>query len=499
MGIISICFLGILNHDLWTPDEPRAAAISLEMSHTGNFVIPFLAGNPFIEKPPLYFAAAAGLIKTMGPVVGNTGAIRFTSALFGLFTLLATFLLARCLKGRSFAFLSIIILGTMEGFVENFHWIRVDAALSFFVVSAIWCFAEVYLKKRPWFLPLAGLFTACAFLSKGLIGPLLIAIPWAVLFFIWLKQNRGTDKKNSLFVLQHILCTGIFIFISGLWIVLLRIKGGQDLWNQWFWVNQVGRLTGSASKGHHHSGEPFYYLITMAMYSMPWLPLIIIWIFSAFKRLWQDKTISKENMLLLIWGAGTILILSISVTKRSIYLSPALPAFAMMCALVLEEGPWGSFEIYSRFWSVFCTIIMIFLTILPFTVFLAKKSIPERMFSFISTFGFNNYIAGAGVIICLYLLLNWKKTGSSSSFFKFAIITIVFYLVMFLGPMKAIDLEKSMKSSIQEFAGHISTEARPHVAGWNFNETMRANFYYYCNWSVPQIKKKARVQTIING
>jgi 4-amino-4-deoxy-L-arabinose transferase-like glycosyltransferase len=30
----------LFNHDLWTPDEPREAAIALEMSLTGVWVVP---------------------------------------------------------------------------------------------------------------------------------------------------------------------------------------------------------------------------------------------------------------------------------------------------------------------------------------------------------------------------------------------------------------------------------------------------------------------------
>ena len=84
IAVIAICFLGIFNRDFWTPDEPRVTAISLEMSRTGNLIIPQLAGEPFIEKPPLYFIIAAGLIRTVSPLVGNIGAARSTSLIFAL-------------------------------------------------------------------------------------------------------------------------------------------------------------------------------------------------------------------------------------------------------------------------------------------------------------------------------------------------------------------------------------------------------------------------------
>ena len=139
---------GIFDRDLWTPDEPRDAAISMEMGRSGNYVIPRLAGVPFIEKPPLYFAVAGIAEQTLGRLLGPVGAIRLTSALWGLGVLGMTFLLVRRLSSSETAFLSVVLLGTMVGFVENMHWIRVDAALAFFVIAAVWAFGEVFAGQR---------------------------------------------------------------------------------------------------------------------------------------------------------------------------------------------------------------------------------------------------------------------------------------------------------------------------------------------------------------
>ena len=70
---------------------------------------------------------------------------------------------------------------------------------------------------------------------------------------------------------------------------------------------------------------------------------------------------------------------------------------------------------------------------------------------------------------------------------------------IFLGPVKAVDLEKSMQKTITEFYAQIPAEQRPKVAGLNFSETMRGYFYYYCNWSVPQIRDPDRLRKIMAG
>src|SRR5262249_32439221 len=45
-----VSFVGISN-ELWTPDEPRDAAIGRAMWESGDWIIPRLNGAPFLEKP----------------------------------------------------------------------------------------------------------------------------------------------------------------------------------------------------------------------------------------------------------------------------------------------------------------------------------------------------------------------------------------------------------------------------------------------------------------
>ena len=281
---IALCFTGIVHRDLWTPDEPRVAAISLEMSRNGNFIIPYLAGEPFIEKPPLHFALAAGLTRIFGTTIGNTGAIRLLSALMALGTLAVTFLLARRLGGMTLALPSAVILATMPGFIDNFHRIRVDPSLAFFVAAAIWCFAEVYVADRRWYCLPAGLFTAGAFLVKGFIGPVVIGMGWLGLAIPWgIKRIRGQGKPQF-YAGVHGVGVLLFVILTGSWMALFRLKGGADLWNIWLWGNQVGRLLGTSQEfSHLQPGKWYYYLIALAMYGIPWISVIFLWVWFFFQ------------------------------------------------------------------------------------------------------------------------------------------------------------------------------------------------------------------------
>jgi 4-amino-4-deoxy-L-arabinose transferase-like glycosyltransferase len=50
-------FGGIGNHHIWPFDEAFVAEIAREMHVSGDLVVPALGGRPFLEKPPLHYAA----------------------------------------------------------------------------------------------------------------------------------------------------------------------------------------------------------------------------------------------------------------------------------------------------------------------------------------------------------------------------------------------------------------------------------------------------------
>lgn len=504
IGIICVILLlmGSFGRDLWTPDEPRVAAISLEMSRGGDYLVPHLSGIPFVEKPPLYFAVAAGFINALGRHIGNVNAIRQTSVMFGIGTLLMTFLLARRLYGKDGnpAILAAAVLSTMVGFVLNFHWIRVDAALIFFVIAAVWCLAEVYLAQKFWFCLPAGLFCAGAFLSKGPVGPILVAIPLLILFVLgMIRPYNKTGTAWTGFILFHVAGLLLFIVLSGSWILYLKIKGGADLWNQWFWTNQVGRMMGtSAALGHIRRGRPFYYLVQTVISTLPWFPLILFWLGSISASLFKRRSISRGDFFLFAWGACTLLLLSLSATKRPIYMAPLLPAFALMCIPVLPslaQNKW--IRGYGYFWIGLCAVLLAVFALVPLAATFLPHKIPAPALAALRTFGPANALSGAACLACLYLLFSFGKAQKAVGGFLFA--SALLYIGMFAVPVKAVDAAKSMRTDIMAFTGRIPAAAQPHIAGYDFNETMLGCFYFYSNWAVPQITDKARVARIIAG
>src|SRR5690348_5217523 len=91
-GLIIIAWVvfGLIGHDPWKPDEAYTWGLVNHILKSGDFVVPTLAGEPFMEKPPLYFISAA-FSTQLFPWLAPFDAARLVT---GFYVALALFFLA---------------------------------------------------------------------------------------------------------------------------------------------------------------------------------------------------------------------------------------------------------------------------------------------------------------------------------------------------------------------------------------------------------------------
>lgn len=497
--LVVICLLisivGIADHDLWTPDEPREAAIALRMNRTGQWLLPNLAGQSFVEKPPLYYLMAAGLLRLAGPIMGSTVALRLTSVLLGLATLGMTYLLARRLFDRRFALLTLLILATMPGFIHLTHWLLIDTALMFFVAAALWAFAEAYLGGRLSMLILGGLLTAGAFLCKGFIGPLIILLGWLGLSIPWARYNgRGLAAKPACLGF-HLLAFLLAVGPALAWMLALYRVGGPEVWREWFWVNQFGRFTGEAAHLGHNSG-PWYYFLVLPVYLLPWIAAFMI---GAARLVVQRGKISGSWGCLALWALGGLLLLSMPATKREIYLSVLLPAFAIISALALNEPSYFRWVQRSlQVWTI--AIIALVALLAGWSVswlwpdgawFYAHKHQTGGWYAIIALLGL------AGMLVIWYgdRWLKWDGDWLQRAI----AVTALGYLTALTVLVPVIDGWKSYGPAFRSMATAVSQRGDARLAGWDFDETTRAGFYYYCDLVFPPVSDTVELKSILAG
>ncbi|MGI9590320.1 MAG: ArnT family glycosyltransferase, partial [Myxococcota bacterium] len=127
-GALALFLLGLGRTDLWAPDEPRYAHVAAELfameRGAQDLVLLRVNGEPYDQKPPLYFWLAA-LASVPGGRVSEWSA-RLPSALAGLATLALTFALGRRLFDARVAAWGTAFLATVFDFAFLARRARLD-------------------------------------------------------------------------------------------------------------------------------------------------------------------------------------------------------------------------------------------------------------------------------------------------------------------------------------------------------------------------------------
>ena len=79
---------GLFGRDPWKPDEAYTFGVVNHMVQTGDWIVPHLAGEPFMEKPPLFFFTSAMFVRLLGGALSPHDAARLATALYVGLTLL---------------------------------------------------------------------------------------------------------------------------------------------------------------------------------------------------------------------------------------------------------------------------------------------------------------------------------------------------------------------------------------------------------------------------
>jgi 4-amino-4-deoxy-L-arabinose transferase-like glycosyltransferase len=385
--LIPLFSLGISNHGLWTADEPRVAEIGREMAETGNWAVPTLNRKPFLEEPPLYYGVLALTFKAFGV---SDKAARIPSAFFAFASVLVLFFTAHLLFGSRVALIAGLVLATTGEYFRVAHWIIVDGALTFFIMSAMGLFIAGYLSEdnRKKLLHYILLYISCtfAFYTKGFIG---IVIPGlTVLVFLAVERNLRELLKMRIW-----LGLLIFIIMTLPWFVALWQQAGMEHLKVFFVHNHLqrflpagmaGNLSGSVS-GHH---SPFYYYLTgFPTGFLPWSILLIPVFYYAFLKPGQssnpDAASQKGRLFAKCWFFSGIIFLSAASTKRTLYLMPIFAPMAILTAAYINSTMTS--QGLNRIGKVFLWVFNVFLLIIGIAMMPAYFSIKEEFLAGVSS------------------------------------------------------------------------------------------------------------------
>jgi 4-amino-4-deoxy-L-arabinose transferase-like glycosyltransferase len=326
LTVCSVLFflIGLGNHDLWNPDEPRVAGITAEMARDGDLVIPRLNKEPFLEKPPLYFWASSAVMNLLGE---NAYTARLISALSGLFGVLVIFVLARSMGFSPLAaFLSGFVLATSPQYWDLSRRCLIDMTLCFFIACCMASYFQAIQasqKTKTWSV-LFVLSLSCAVLTKALVG---LVIPLSALSVWLIIREEFSLRPWALLLVGSVLCFIPFV----IWLVFLYKGMGWGGVYEVVWTNNFGRFSGSRGA---HIQPLFYYLYDFPSKFLPWtlfIPLAAIYHFQGIVN--QKKR--NPSLFILAWFIAPFVLLSFSAGKRGIYLIPLFPAMALFVGTAL--------------------------------------------------------------------------------------------------------------------------------------------------------------------
>ncbi|NOR75241.1 MAG: hypothetical protein GQ525_08780 [Draconibacterium sp.] len=316
--IVGLAYFFGLFIDL-TGDSGLYAAISRQMVESGDWFNLSINGEPYDQKPHLFFWLAGFGIKLFG---NNNFAFKLFPFLYGLLGIYFTYRLGKQIFSNKVGKLAALIAGTSQISFLYFFDFHTDTVLQTGVVLALWQLAAYLQKKKVENFVLGFLGIGLAMLSKGPIGAILAF--FAVLLFL-----LGKKDFRQLFHPKWILGILIVLIVISPSLIHLYNSFGFEGLKFYFITNNIGRITGEYAGS---SSDPFFYLHTLLWAVLPWT------IFVAGAIVFEIKSwvIKKENN---IWGVyllGSVLIfvliLSIAKGKAPNYFFIAIPAVSVVTA-----------------------------------------------------------------------------------------------------------------------------------------------------------------------
>jgi dolichol-phosphate mannosyltransferase len=313
-----------LSYPLMEPDEGRYAEISREMAASGDWIVPTLNHQPYLDKPPLVYWLVAGALKLLG---NEEWVARLVPALATFLTIFVIFGFGRRIVGNRAAFLAAFAFTIMAGVVLCGRALLLDSVLTLFVVLALFTAYEAGSGRRlkwAWWLT-SGFFCGLGILVKGPVALVLVAPP--VMACSWLDRRR--TRPGLKHWAAYLVLLGV---VAGPWFVAVCLRCPQFAYH--FLVDHhLFRFF----TGEYHSNPVWYYLPVLFLGCSPFSFLLFPLARFLFLRNREARCLRQPGMgFFLLWVLWCVAFFSLSAGKLPPYILPALPALALLVGSYLE-------------------------------------------------------------------------------------------------------------------------------------------------------------------
>ncbi|HSB30091.1 MAG TPA: glycosyltransferase family 39 protein [Candidatus Sulfobium mesophilum] len=411
--IIAAMFLSLFR--LGTPklfdvDEAVFSEATREMVVSNDWITPTYNGVNRYDKPILFYWLMAASYRVFG--INEFGA-RFPSALAAILMIYFIFLLTKRFSGWEAAHYA-----ALSGALSVYYLVYSRAAVTDMILTltislSLFSFYMTTAEgtaRSPVYLYGFYLFSALAFLTKGLIG---IIFPFGIAF-VYSAVTGGLRSIRRVFSLKGIL---LFTAVAAPWYLAEVIINGREFIEQFFVKHHFRRFTDVISG---HKGPIYYYLIVIVVGLFPWISFLPAGISSALKK--KDPL----HLFALIWLVLVFLFFSLSTTKLPNYMLPALPPALVLIGVGMSERN----EKWRRY--SFASMGMLSLAIAIALIFVSRKYLPKIG---VADAGWPLVAASAaflGGALCLYCAFSRRNL-----YYPIAVFMIFFFSALVMGGLPA--------------------------------------------------------------
>jgi 4-amino-4-deoxy-L-arabinose transferase-like glycosyltransferase len=378
---------GVFGRSLWKADEPYSFGIVWEMLKDHQWLIPHIAGQPFVEKPPLVYWIAAAFAEAL-PTLRPDESARLAVLLFAAIGVGALYAAAKRLHREAatwFGFVGssedmpswpsggtadlgphayatlglLVMIGTL-GFAEHIHKLTADigqlagailglCGMIYIGTSGVRN-AEAHEARRSGIVggAMLGTGTGIAFLSKGLLVPGLLSTTCALLLLL-------PDYRSRTARLGFAIAVAAVLPWLVIWPALFH-SASPDLFREWLWGNNVGRFVGSTLLGGNHRtlANKLGSIVFAGLPTVLLLPLVVWRILRAAVGnnrgdAWKFARGSPGHAGLALFLVISVVVLATSASMRDIYVLPLLPAIVLLGLPALLLTPRSSSNASRRF------------------------------------------------------------------------------------------------------------------------------------------------------
>lgn len=311
---VALAFVG---RPLVDPSEGRYAEVSREMAESGDWCTPRLNYVKYLEKPPLFYWATAGVYSAVG---ASDRAARIVPALAGLGCIVSLVRFLASMSDPASGIRAGWILLASPLFFGLFDAVVLDGLFALFVCTSLWTYYKWH-ARRGVDGPVPLFFYAALALGTLTKGPVSVVIVGGTVlaFHTW---ERSWVPFRSLLRPAGV---ALFLGICAPWFLLVSIRN-PEFARFFFFHEHIDRFL---TTSHHREG-PFWMLpAVLAAGTFPWC------------LSWRKGDVGDRRLdrFLACAALFPVLFFSLSQSKLATYVLPAIPPAAAWFALRLRK-PW---------------------------------------------------------------------------------------------------------------------------------------------------------------